>query len=45
MTVKFDTFTQPKGVRIDKPVHLKNVLAVLKGTDPKDTRIYLVWSL
>ena len=42
MTVQFDTFTQPKGSRIDKPVQLKNVLAVLKGTDPKDTRVYIV---
>ncbi|HWZ16995.1 MAG TPA: M28 family metallopeptidase [Mucilaginibacter sp.] len=42
MKVQFDTFTQPKGNRIDKPVHLKNVLAVLKGTDPNDTRIYIV---
>ncbi len=42
MTVQFDTFTQPKGERIDKPVKLKNVLAILKGTDPKDTRVYLV---
>lgn len=42
MTVQFDTFTQPKGVRIDKPVKLKNILAILKGTDPKDTRVYIV---
>lgn len=42
MTVQFDTFTQPKGERIDKPVHLKNVLAILKGTDPNDTRVYIV---
>ncbi|WP_259068359.1 M28 family metallopeptidase [Mucilaginibacter sp. X4EP1] len=42
MTVQFDTFTQPKGERIDNPVHLKNVLAILKGTDPKDTRVYIV---
>ncbi|GAC1305557.1 MAG: M20/M25/M40 family metallo-hydrolase [Mucilaginibacter sp.] len=42
MKVQFDTFTQPKGNRVDKPVHLKNVLAILKGTDPKDTRIYMV---
>ena len=42
MTVKFDTFTQPKGDRVSRPVLLKNVLAVLKGTDPKDTRIYIV---
>src|ERR1700679_4281764 len=27
MKVQFDTFTQPKGERMDKPVHLKNVLA------------------
>ena len=42
MTVKFDTFTQPKSERVDKPAKLKNVLATLKGTDPKDTRIYIV---
>jgi hypothetical protein len=42
MTVQFDTFTQPKGTRIDKPVKLKNVLAILKGTDPTDSRVYLV---
>ncbi len=42
MTVQFDTFTQPKGNRIDNPVHLKNVLATLKGTDPTDTRVYIV---
>ncbi|SDR95616.1 Peptidase family M28 [Mucilaginibacter mallensis] len=42
MVVQFDTFTQPKGERIDKAVKLKNVLAVLKGTDPNDTRVYIV---
>lgn len=42
MTVQFDTFTQPKSDRIDKPVKLKNVLAILKGTDPNDTRVYIV---
>ncbi|MDB5141342.1 MAG: Bacterial leucyl aminopeptidase precursor [Mucilaginibacter sp.] len=42
MTVQFDTFTQPKSERVDKPVKLKNVLAVLKGTDAKDTRVYIV---
>ncbi len=31
MTVQFDTFTQPKGSRLDKAVHMKNVLAILKG--------------
>lgn len=42
MHVEFDTFTQPAGGRIDKPTVLKNVLAILKGTDPNDTRIYIV---
>ncbi|RYE06742.1 MAG: M20/M25/M40 family metallo-hydrolase, partial [Sphingobacteriaceae bacterium] len=42
MKVEFDTFTQPAGGRIDKPTILKNVLATLKGTDPNDTRIYMV---
>ncbi len=42
MKVEFDTFTQPAGGRIDKPTILKNVLAILKGTDPNDTRIYMV---
>ena len=42
MTVAFDTFTQPKGDRIDKPVHLKNILATLKGSDPNDKRVYIV---
>jgi len=42
MVVQFDTFTQPKGERIDNPVKLKNVLAILKGTDPNDNRVYIV---
>jgi hypothetical protein len=42
MKVEFDAFTQPAGGRIDKPTVLKNVLAILKGTDPTDTRIYIV---
>src|ERR1700761_3925298 len=42
MHVEFDTFTQPAGGRIDKPTVLKNVLAILKGTDPNDTRVYIV---
>lgn len=42
MTVRFDTFTQPKSERVDKPIHLKNILATLKGTDPNDTRVYIV---
>src|ERR1700744_4534059 len=42
MTVQFDTFTQPKSERVENPAKLKNVLAILKGTDPKDTRVYIV---
>src|ERR1700744_6457668 len=42
MTVQFDTFTQPKSDRVDRPYHLKNILATLKGTDPNDTRVYIV---
>src|ERR1700760_839585 len=42
MTVQFDTFTQPKSERVNNPIKLKNVLAILKGTDPKDTRVYIV---
>jgi hypothetical protein len=42
MRVEFDTFTQPAGGRFDKPTVLKNVLAILKGTDPTDTRVYVV---
>lgn len=42
MTVQFDTFTQPKSERVNNPARLKNVLAILKGTDPKDTRVYIV---
>ncbi len=42
LKVEFDTFTQPAGGRIDKPTVLKNVLAILKGTDPTDTRVYMV---
>jgi hypothetical protein len=37
MTVQFDTFTSPKGNK-----GMKNVLAILKGTDPNDNRVYLV---
>lgn len=42
LKVEFDTFTQPAGDRFDKPTVLKNVLAILKGTDPTDNRIYVV---
>lgn len=42
MKVEFDSFTMPAGGRVDKPTVLKNVLAILKGTDPTDNRIYVV---
>ncbi|MES2807164.1 MAG: M20/M25/M40 family metallo-hydrolase [Bacteroidota bacterium] len=42
MKVEFDTYTQPAGGRYDKPTVLKNVLAILKGSDATDTRVYLV---
>lgn len=42
MTVQFDAFVQPKSDRINQPTVLKNILAILKGTDPTDTRVYIV---
>jgi len=42
LTVQFDAFVQPAGGRFDKPTVLKNVLATLKGTDPADTRVYVI---
>lgn len=42
MKVEFDTFLQPAGYRISKPTIEKNVVAILKGTDPADTRVYIV---
>ncbi|KAB7726133.1 M20/M25/M40 family metallo-hydrolase [Rudanella paleaurantiibacter] len=43
MTASLDTWTlQPDGRRIDKPVEMANVMAILKGTDPTDTRVFLV---
>ena len=42
MKVDFDAFTMAPGGRVAKPTVLKNVLATLKGTDPTDTRIYVV---
>lgn len=43
MTVAYDSFIQPADKqRVSKPTVMKNVLAVLKGTDPKDKRIYVV---
>jgi hypothetical protein len=43
LQVSFDTFTQPAdGRRIKEPVVLKNVMAVLPGTDPNDKRMLMV---
>src|SRR3954465_3676993 len=42
MTVQFDAFVQPKSDRINQPTVLKNILAILKGTDPTDKRVYIV---
>ncbi len=43
LKVGFDTFIQPAdGRRITKDAVLKNVLATLPGTDPTDTRIFIV---
>ncbi len=42
MTVSFDAFVQPVGYRMSKPTVEKNVVAILKGTDPADTRVYMV---
>ena len=38
-----DTTTlQPDGRRINSPTNLGNAMAILKGTDPADNRIYLI---
>jgi hypothetical protein len=43
LQVSYDTFTQPAdGRRITAPVVLKNVMAVLPGTDPNDKRMLMV---
>ena len=43
MTATLDTWTlQPDGRRIDKPANMGNVMATLKGTDPNDSRIFIV---
>lgn len=43
LKVSFDTFIQPAdGKRILKDAILKNVIAVLPGTDPTDDRIFIV---
>lgn len=43
MTAYIDTITlQPDKKRVDTPLLLGNVLAVLKGTDPNDNRIFII---
>ncbi|GAB3565502.1 M20/M25/M40 family metallo-hydrolase [Spirosoma luteolum] len=43
LTATIDTWTlQADGRRIDKPANMGNVMATLKGTDPNDTRVFIV---
>ena len=43
MTASVDTTTIPgDGRRVDVPTNLGNAMAVLKGTDPNDDRIYII---
>ncbi|WP_443939747.1 M20/M25/M40 family metallo-hydrolase [Pedobacter sp. MW01-1-1] len=43
LTAYLDTVTfQPDGKRIDKPTLLGNAVAILKGTDPMDKRVFVV---
>jgi hypothetical protein len=43
MTAYVDTTTlPPDGRRINQPVNLGNAMAILKGTDPSDKRIFLI---
>ncbi len=43
LTAIIDTTTiQANGKRVDAPVVLGNVMAILKGTDPNDTRIFVI---
>lgn len=43
LEVKTDTFVEPAKNRIPKPTEIQNVYAILKGTDPAQSkRIYLV---
>jgi hypothetical protein len=43
LSAMIDTTTiQPNGKRVDKPFILANVVATLKGTDPNDTRIFII---
>ena len=43
LTAMIDTTTlQPDGRRVDRSLILGNVVATLKGTDPADTRIFII---
>jgi hypothetical protein len=42
MTAFVDTTTLPRGGRLDTSVHLGNAMAILKGTDPADDRVYII---
>ena len=43
LTAYVDTVTlQPDGRRVNKAVNLGNAMAVLKGTDPGDNRVYII---
>ena len=43
LTAMIDTTTlQPDGKRIDRKVMLGNVVATLKGSDPADTRLFII---
>ncbi|MEO8412463.1 MAG: M20/M25/M40 family metallo-hydrolase [Ginsengibacter sp.] len=43
LTAFIDTVTiQPNGRRIDRPILLGNVMATLKGSDPADSRIFII---
>lgn len=43
LTAFVDTITyQPDRRRVDHPINLGNVVATLKGTDPKDNRIFII---
>lgn len=43
LTATLDQWTlQPDGKRVDKPADMGNVVATLRGTDPNDTRIFIV---
>ncbi len=43
MSAYIDKWTlEPDGKRIDEKIEMENVMAVLKGTDPSDSRIFMV---